>query len=148
MGVKPGISEVDALCSATMLAPAMDASPQIPPSTGARSRGLLPFGLRILHAVIIVSFAVNMFYAAYMVFVGMAPDGHVGPLWSAATSMDPQLLMIRRLYAIEFWISTAGLALYLAVTEYLPRLLVPLLSKVSAQSLVQRSARTGEGIDR
>ncbi len=128
-----------------MLAPAMDAPSQ---TSLSRSRGLLPLGLRILHAVIIVNFAANMLYAAYMVFVGMAPEGHVGPLWSAATSMDPQLLMIRRLYAIEFWISTAGLALYLAVTEYLPRLLPQLLAPLLSQILAQLSARTGEGIDR
>jgi hypothetical protein len=106
-------------------------------------RAQLPLGLKILHWVIIVNFAVNMFYGAYMVFVGMAPEGHVGPLWSAAKTMDPELLMIRRLYAIEFWISTAGLAIYLAVTEYLPRLLAPLLPLLVSKWL----ARASEGVD-
>ena len=57
-------------------------------------------------------------------------------------------MVTRRLYAIEFWISTAGLALYLAVTEYLPRLLPQLLAPLLSQILAQLSARTGEGIDR
>lgn len=115
----------------------------MPNNTLSQRRALLPLGLKILHWVIIVNFALNIFYAAYMVFVGMAPDGHLGPLWSAAKTMDPEQLIIRRLYAIEFWISTVGLAIYLALTEYLPRLLAPLIPSLVSKLL----ARAGEGVD-
>ena len=37
--------------------------------------------------------------------------------------MTFEQMTVRRLYASEVWISIAGLAIYLAITEYLPRLL-------------------------
>ncbi len=82
----------------------------------------LPLVLRILHWVIIVNFVVNIFYGGYQVFVVLAPGDAVGPLFGNATTMSGDLLIARRLYAIEVWISITGLAIYLAITEYLPRL--------------------------
>lgn len=89
----------------------------------AARRARLPRALKIIHWVIIVNFALNVVYGAYQVFFALAPEGHFGPLGAAAKTMDPNLLMARRMYAIEVWISIAGLCLYLAITEYLPRLL-------------------------
>jgi hypothetical protein len=84
----------------------------------------LPRFLRILHWVIIVNFLLNIVYGGLQVFVALAPEGSSGlPLFGAARTMDPNLMMARRMYAIEVWISVAGLCVYLALTEYLPRLL-------------------------
>jgi hypothetical protein len=83
----------------------------------------LPRALKILHWFLIVNFAVNVLYAAYQVFFVLVPEGHLGPLGAAASEVSPDLMMTRRMYAIEAWISIAGLAIYLAITEYLPRLL-------------------------
>ena len=42
-----------------------------------------------------------------------------------ALSISHELMVTRRLYAIEFWIATAGLSIYLALTEIGPRLRGP-----------------------
>ena len=62
-----------------------------------------------------------MVYAAYMVFVVVAPPGG-GPLASRALDFPFEMMTTRRLYATEFWIATGGLAIYLALTEIGPRL--------------------------
>ena len=92
-----------------------------PPSKPARP---LPIVLRLLHWFFIVNFVLNVLYGAYQVFVVLAPEGGgIGPLGGAATSMPHEQIMVRRAYAAEVWLSIVGLSLYLAVTEYLPRLL-------------------------
>ena len=78
--------------------------------------------LLALHWVIIVNFAAEIAYAGYMVFVVFKPEGMSGPLAQQATAVPFELLTTRRLYAIEAWIATAGLAIYLAITEMGPRL--------------------------
>ncbi len=84
----------------------------------------LPSVLRVLHWVIIVNFVINVLYGAYQVFFVITPaSGQVGPLFGAAQAMPHELIMLRRAYATEVWISIVGLCLYLAITEYLPRLL-------------------------
>jgi hypothetical protein len=83
----------------------------------------LPLFLRVLHWVIIVNAALNICYAAYQVFVVLAPEGKVGPLSGNAADIPHELLVARRLYAIEAWITLGALVIYLALTEYLPRLL-------------------------
>jgi len=84
----------------------------------------LPKVLRVLHWVIIVSFVVNILYGAYQVFFVLTPaTGQVGPLFGAASSIPPELVMLRRAYAAEVWLSIVGICVYLAITEYLPRLL-------------------------
>ena len=84
----------------------------------------LPKFLRVLHWVLIVNFLLNIGYGSYQVFVVLAPQGSAGlPLFGAASSMAFEDLVVRRLYAAEVWISIAGLSIYLAITEYLPRLL-------------------------
>ncbi len=84
----------------------------------------LPIFLQVLHWVIIVNFVFNIAYGSYQLFVELTPaGGSVGPLFGAAKDMSADELIIRRLYASEVWISIAGLCVYLALTEYLPRFL-------------------------
>jgi len=87
----------------------------------------LPTLWRVVHWVIIVNFAVQVFYGAYMVFFVMVPPGHVGPLGGAAGLLPPDQMMARRLYANETWVAISGLSVYLAVTEILPRQLKGIL---------------------
>ena len=77
---------------------------------------------RILHVLIIVHFGMEIAYAGYQVFFVVRPEGVVGPLGAAARDLPFEMMVTRRLYAIESWIATAGLAIYLAITEMLPRL--------------------------
>ncbi len=82
----------------------------------------MPLWLRALHWILIVLLLQNMAYGGYQIFVVLAPEGGAaGPLWGAAKSLPHELLVARRLYAIEVWICAAGLAVYLGVTEVLPR---------------------------
>jgi hypothetical protein len=76
---------------------------------------------KVIHWVIIVNFAVQIAYGAYMVFVVVAPEGG-GPLMDQATTFPFEQMMTRRLYASETWIAIVGLSLYLAITEIAPRL--------------------------
>lgn len=78
--------------------------------------------IRVLHWAIIVNFVFQIAYAAYMVFVVMRPEGVTGPLMEAALTIPHELMVTRRLYAIEFWIAMVGLAIYLAITEIGPHL--------------------------
>lgn len=43
------------------------------------------------------------------------------PLMARATETPIEIILKRRLYAIEVWIAVAGLVIYLALTEFLPR---------------------------
>ena len=79
-----------------------------------------PGWLVAIHMIIMLNFLIQMGYAAYMVFVVVAPEGG-GPLFEAATSFPFEKMVTRRLYAIEFWIATCGFAIYLAITEVRPR---------------------------
>ena len=88
-----------------------------------------------LHWLIIANFVVEMAYAAYMVFVVVAPEGG-GPLGDRAMSIPFEMMTTRRLYATEFWIATGGLSIYLALTEIAPRL--------SAYRQADAQARPGE----
>lgn len=96
--------------------------------SGARiarlDRRRLPLFLRILHWVLIANFVLNICYGAFQLFVVLAPEGGgIAPLFGAAETMPAELLLVRRAYATEVWLSITGLAIYLAITEYLPRLL-------------------------
>ena len=79
------------------------------------------WGLMTLHWLIIVNFVVEIVYAAYMIFVVVAPPGG-GPLGSRAMEIPFEMMTTRRLYAVEFWLAMGGLAIYLALTEIGPRL--------------------------
>ena len=80
-------------------------------------------GLLMLHWAIIINFLIEIVYAAYMIFNVLQPEvGGGGPLWERATSIPHELMVTRRLYAIEFWLAMGGLSIYLAITEIAPRL--------------------------
>lgn len=70
----------------------------------------------ILHWIIVVNFVVEIFYGMYQTFfILLPPSGQVGPLMGAAEEISYELMVSRRLYAIETWIAIAGLAIYLAI---------------------------------
>lgn len=75
---------------------------------------------KIVHAIIIANFLIEIVYCSIQVFV-VLNAGTVGPLFGAALDMDMDLFLKRRLYAIETWIAIGGLAIYLAITELAPR---------------------------
>lgn len=77
--------------------------------------------LLVVHWAIIVNFAVEIIYAAHMVFNVIAPEGG-GPLMARAADFPFEKMMTRRLYASEAWIAITGLSLYLAITEIAPRM--------------------------
>jgi hypothetical protein len=74
-----------------------------------------------VHWVILVNFALQVVYGTVMVFVVLRPEGGAGPLWERARELDPQLMALRRGYALETWVAIAGLSVYVGVTEVLPR---------------------------
>ena len=83
-------------------------------------------GWRVIHWALITIFAAQMMYGYYMVFfVGSNPL----PLFGLAAEMEDEDLILRRLYSIETWLAIGGLALYLALTEVLPRRLTSLIDE-------------------
>jgi len=80
-----------------------------------------PLWGRLVHVFFIVNLIAQMAYAGFQVFVVMQPEGHVGPMFLAAQQLPFEDMMIRRMYAIEGWIAFGILAIYLGVTELLPR---------------------------
>ncbi len=96
--------------------------PMIDPNEAPSTPRRLSLPWLIIHWVIIVNFLIEIAYAGYQVFFVVRPEGSgVGPLGSAASGIDFEMMVTRRLYASEAWIAIAGLAIYLAVTEMLPR---------------------------
>jgi hypothetical protein len=62
-----------------------------------------------------------------MVF--FAIGGSRWPLLARAVETSIEVILKRRLYAIETWIAIAGLAIYLALTVFLPRMIMAFTSK-------------------
>lgn len=77
---------------------------------------------RVVHWAIILHLLIEVIYSAYVIFVILQPEGHSGPLMSKAAEIPFELMVTRRLYALECWIATGALAIYLAITEIAPRL--------------------------
>ena len=102
---------------------------------GMSVKRLLLYGL---HWAIIVNFVIEIAYAGYVVFAVLAPPGHSGPLFEKALEIPHELMVTRRLYALEFWLAMAGLAIYLALTEIGPR-----LKRERAVARVRKLDRTG-----
>ena len=71
-----------------------------------------PLFWQVLHGLIVTLFVYQCLYAAYQVFVTFQPDGTFGPLNSTAATVSNDIVMMRRLYALEGWIAFAGLAVY------------------------------------
>jgi hypothetical protein len=76
-------------------------------------------GWRILHWLIILVFITEIIYGFYMVF--FVVGGTRYPLWRKAVETPVEVILKRRLYAIETWISVVGLTIYLGLTTFLPR---------------------------
>lgn len=77
--------------------------------------------MRWLHRALIGWLALEVAYCWFQVLVVLAPAGPPVPLFFAARTVPFELVVERRLYAIEGWIAMVGLALYLGITEVLPR---------------------------
>ena len=76
---------------------------------------------RLLHGVLIACLLGEALYCAHQVFVVLQPEGMSGPVLYAARDLPQDLLVRRRLYAIEGWVAFGALAIYLGVTEVRPR---------------------------
>jgi hypothetical protein len=73
---------------------------------------------RFFHYFVYANLITGFFSALYMVFVVYRPEGSsFGPLWSASRQMPHDLLVERRLYAIEAWLIFGFLALYFGITR-------------------------------
>lgn len=97
-------------------------SENAPSAPSPRPWTLGRIALYSIHWIIIINFAIQIAYGAFMTFVVMAPKGVSGPLWAKAANVPFQPMVVRRLYASETWIAICGLAIYLALTEIGPRL--------------------------
>jgi hypothetical protein len=80
----------------------------------------LPLLWRLVHWAIVLNLLFEFLYAGYQVFVVYAPEGG-GVLGARAREMPLELMVPRRLYAIEAWLAFGALAIYLAITEIGPR---------------------------
>jgi hypothetical protein len=64
------------------------------------------------------------------------------PLWMRAVDTPIEVILKRRLYAIEVWIAIAGLVVYLAITEYLPQKLHALKGNENNSAMSSEETRT------
>ena len=76
---------------------------------------------KILHWLIVLIFITQIIYGLYIVF--FVVGGSKYPLMRRATETPIEVILKRRLYAIETWIAISGLAVYMALTEFLPKIL-------------------------
>lgn len=81
----------------------------------------------IVHGLIIINFILEALYGFYMVFYVVG--GGKYPLMMKAEKTPVEVILKRRLFAIESWVAIAGLAGYLGVTEILPRKLESFLNQ-------------------
>lgn len=71
---------------------------------------------QLLNWVIILNFLFQIIYGFSQVFfVLLPPSGTPGPLFFQSMEISHELMIARRLYAIETWIAIVGLAVYLAI---------------------------------
>jgi ABC-type dipeptide/oligopeptide/nickel transport system permease subunit len=78
--------------------------------------------LTILHWILIIILLTEGIYGFYMVFFVIG--GSRWPLFTRAVDTPVEVILKRRLYAIEAWVAFGALAIYLAITEILPKRLV------------------------
>lgn len=86
---------------------------------------------RVLHWGIIIFFLQGAVYAAYLLFFVVEGGG---PLFHRAAQLPADAIIVRRLYALETYLNTTGLAIYLAITEFLPRKLAHLWGNPGGES--------------
>ena len=68
---------------------------------------------KIFHYGIITIFSIQIVYCLYVFFVVLNTGSLI--LFNGAATIDMDLFIKRRLYAIELWISIIGLIVYLAI---------------------------------
>lgn len=74
---------------------------------------------RFIHSLIIANFLLEIIYSFYMVFFVIG--GGKWPLLRRAVETPMEVILKRRLYAIEAWVAVGGLCIYIAITELLPQ---------------------------
>lgn len=87
--------------------------------------------LKVLHWIIIVNFALGILYGAYLAMFVFGGGGV--PLFGRASQEPVEVILKRRLYSVETWIAISGLAVYLALTEIMPRRVAGWLSEMGAE---------------
>ena len=73
---------------------------------------------KVIHYLIITNFILEIIYSITMVFFIIG--GGKWPLLRRAVETPVEIILKRRLYAIEAWIAIGALSIYLALTVYLP----------------------------
>ncbi|MFO8036096.1 MAG: hypothetical protein R6U57_05670 [Anaerolineales bacterium] len=74
---------------------------------------------KLIHSLIITNFILEITYSFYMVFFVIG--GGKWPLLRKAVETPMEVILKRRLYAIEAWVAVGGLCIYIAITELLPQ---------------------------
>ena len=87
---------------------------------------------KFIHGLVIVNFVIEILYSFYMVFFVIG--GGKWPLFRKAVETPIEVILKRRLYAIEAWVAIGGLCLYIAITELLPQRLSIKLAPDSGRS--------------
>lgn len=86
------------------------------------NRKKVPPFKRAIDVAIQVFFMIGFLYAAYQLFfVFKNPIGGL-VLFGDASGIDHQLLVVRRLYALEFWLIFIGYMIYIAAKDKILRL--------------------------
>jgi len=76
----------------------------------------------LLHYGIIIWTLSTILNSAYQMTFVYTVEGYSLTLLGASSQLDYETMMIRRAYALEAWVATMGLAIYLALTEIMPRM--------------------------
>jgi hypothetical protein len=74
---------------------------------------------KLLHWFLIITLLAQGLYGFYMVFFVIG--GSKWPLFAKAVNTPVEVILKRRLYAIETWVALGALSIYLAITEILPK---------------------------
>jgi hypothetical protein len=91
---------------------------------------------RVINYLILTNFLVEIIYSVVMVFFVIG--GGKWPLLRKAVETPIEIILKRRLYAIEAWIAIGALSIYLAITVYLPRILRELNQDTHQQPSIDR----------
>ena len=72
----------------------------------------------LIITAVAVNSGINCWYASQMLFITFAPEGHSGPLHEVAVTFaeqHPERFFARRLYAVEFWLTSWPAAIGAAI---------------------------------
>ena len=86
----------------------------------------------VIHWLVILCLSLEILYGLYMVFFVIG--GTRWPLFARAERTPVEVILRRRLYAIESWIAMGALSTYLAITMVLPRMLDIRIPGISPQN--------------